>query len=77
VPRIEQLAPFLVVIAVPDQVARAADAILDHIEAAAMDRLERTHASQRLLYMTHPHADVPPVQNVMNVASSCPANQFR
>ena len=42
-----------------------------------MDRLERTHASQRLLDMTHPHGDVPPVQNVMDVASSCPANQFR
>ncbi len=77
VPGIEQLATCLVMIAVPEQMAQAADAIRDHIDATAMDRLERTHASQRLFYMTYPHGDVPPVQNVMNVAFSCPANQFR
>jgi hypothetical protein len=64
-------------IAVPDQVAQAAYAILEHIEATAMDRLQRTHASQRLLCMTQPHGDVPPVQNVTDVAASCPANQIR
>jgi hypothetical protein len=55
VPGIEQLATCFVMIAVPNQVAQAADARLEHIEATAMDRLKRIPASQRLLCMTHPH----------------------
>jgi hypothetical protein len=69
----EQLAPSLVVIPVPQQVPDAAEPVAHLVETGVMDRLQGVNALQGLLSVAHAHGDVPPVEDVRDVAACDPA----
>ena len=53
----------LPVIAVPNQVAKASNPPLDHLQSRSVSGVEGIDAPHGLLNVLHPHGDVPPIQN--------------
>ena len=53
----------LLVITVPDQMAKASNPPLDHFQSRSVPRVEGIDAPHCLLDVLHSHGDVPPIQN--------------
>jgi len=59
----EQFIMSLPVIAVPDQMSKATNPPLDHLQSRPVSRVEGIDAPNRLLDVLHSHGDMPPIQN--------------
>jgi len=53
----------LLVITVPDQMAKASNLPLDHFQSCSVPRVEGMDATDGLLNVLHAHGDVPPIPN--------------
>jgi hypothetical protein len=56
------------VLAVPNQMAKPSNPLLDHFQSRSVPRVEGIDAADGLLNVLHAHGDVPPIQNAQEAA---------